>query len=189
MKNLKAEHFCSNPNNFPVDKYFQKGKGLGRRILIVGESPAENGWRKSGRAFYSLDGKLLATGKRLNELLAQFDLGVNICGFTELSKCFVGSDRKILIDCCRKCWTIFERQLSSCECKLIITLGVVPAKVVGEINDEDVKMGELKDIRICGKLYKLLPIYHPSPVNPHGRERNKEIFSKYRSQIFDLILH
>jgi uracil-DNA glycosylase family 4 len=189
VKNLKEEHFCSDPDKFPIDKYFQKGKGGGRRILIVGESPAENGWRKSGRAFYSPEGKLLASGKRLNELFAEFNLDVASCGFTELSKCFVGSNRKMLMDCCRKCWTIFERQIKNCDCRLIVTLGVIPAKVVSEINNENVRMGELKDIRINNNLYKLLPIYHPSPVNPHGRERNKMIFSKYKNQIFDLISH
>ena len=32
-------------------------------LLILGESPAKDGWIVSGRAFYNKDGKLQATGK------------------------------------------------------------------------------------------------------------------------------
>lgn len=187
MNVVEEEHFCSNVDKFPVDKYLQKGVGLGKNILVVGESPAENGWRKSGKAFYSPEGKLLATGRRLNELLSVFDLDVSTCGFTELSKCFIGKNRKILGDCCKKCWPIFEKQVGSGNYYLIITLGVIPAQIVGNILGEVIEMGVMKEIIIGKKQVKLLAIYHPSPANPFGREKNRKIFEKHEIEIRKLL--
>ncbi len=188
MKIIKEEHFCLDTDNFPLDKYFQTGGGLGERLLIVGESPAENGWRKSGKAFYSPEGKLLATGKRLNELLSMYDLDVSKCGFTELSKCFIGNNRKILGDCCKKCWPIFEKQVNRGDFHIIITLGVIPAQIIGDILGDVVEMGVLKKVEIGGRQIMLLPIYHPSPASPFGREKNRKIFEKYTKDIKSLIL-
>lgn len=182
------EHFCNCVDDFPTNRFFQLGEGKGSRLLIVGESPAENGWRKSGRAFYTPEGKLLATGKRLNELLERFDLDVKKCGFTELSKCFVGKNRKILGECCRKCWPIFIRQLSLGDYELIITMGVVTADIFGEMIDRELKMGEMEEVEISGKRRKVMPIFHPSPANPWGREKNKKIFNKYYKGIKDITL-
>ena len=39
------------------------------KILILGESPAKDGWIVSGKAFYNKDGKLQASGKILAKLL------------------------------------------------------------------------------------------------------------------------
>lgn len=187
MKIMNEEHFCSDTDNFPIDKYFQRGAGLGGGVLIVGESPAENGWRKSGKAFYSPEGRLLATGRRLNELLVEFDLDVSKCGFTELSKCFIGNNRKILGDCCKKCWPIFEKQVKNSDCSLLITLGVIPAKTLGEILGREIEMGKMTELFIGVKMRKLLPIYHPSPANPWGRQKNRQIFDKYRMELSKII--
>ena len=181
------EHFCDDVDNFPTEKYLQSGVGAGKRILIVGESPAENGWRKSGKAFYTSEGKLLPTGVRLNELLIEYSLEVSTCGFTELSKCYVGANRKILSDCCKKCWPILEKQINRGDYRLVITLGVIPAQIIAEILEKEINMGEMTEILIGGKMRKLLPIYHPSPVNPFGRAKNKQIFDKYRSEIREIL--
>ena len=182
------EHFCANIENFPLDRFFQSGIGYGKNVLIIGESPAENGWRKSGKAFYSPEGKLLATGKRLNELLAIFDLDVSNCGFTELSKCFVGTNRKILGNCCKKCWPICEKQITKEDSRLIITRGVIPAQIMGEILNSKIIMGELTKLFIAGITRTLLPLYHPSPANPNGREKNRMIVEKYRDELKSLII-
>lgn len=187
MSTAREEHFCLDIDNFPIDKYFQKGVDKGKKMLIVGESPAENGWRKSGKAFYSPEGKLLATGRRLNELLSIFDLDVSKCGFTELSKCFIGNNRKILGNCCKKCWPIFEKQVNRGNFQLIISLGVIPAQIIGDILGEVIEMGVLKKVKVDDRQIKLLPIYHPSPANPFGREKNRKIFEKYKKQIRTII--
>ena len=183
----REQHCCDDIDNFPLDKFFQKGKNRGERLLIVGESPAENGWRKTGKACYSPEGRLLATGARLNELLEEFGLSVENCGFTELSKCFLGKNRKKLDECCRKCWPILLKQLLGTEYRLIITLGVVTAKIFGELAGKDLEIGKSAIIELADKTRTVLPIYHPSPINPWGRERNRKIFAKYRVEIGECI--
>lgn len=181
------EHYCDQVEEFPAKKYFQKGRDRGEGIVIVGESPAENGWRKSGRACYTPEGKLLATGKRLNELLFPLGLNVETCGFTELTKCFVGKDRYLLKECSKKCWPIFAKQLKLSKAKLIILLGIKTSEIFNEINNTNFETGTINNFSIGKKEYAILPIYHPSPVNPHGREKNIRIFELNRAQIESII--
>ena len=80
----------------------KKGKS---KILILGESPAKDGWILSGRAFYNSEGKLQATGKVLNQLLILCGLTIDDINFTEVCKCII-ADRKKLRECCGNCKNI-----------------------------------------------------------------------------------
>jgi len=175
-------HVCNNINDFPLDKFHQLGIGKGENLLIVGESPAPNGWIVSGKACYRPDGKILPTGKRLNELLEPFDLSVEISGFTELSKCFV-SKRTELEDCSKKCWPIFLKQLSSKDYKILVILGVHTTHIFSKLINRDLVMGEIIDINLEGKNYKIFPIFHPSPINPTGHSKNVELFKREYSKL------
>lgn len=174
------EHFCQNPDSFPLKKFHQKGTGKGKSILIVGESPAENGWRKSGKAFYSPEGKILPTGKRLNQLLSRFSLSVEKCGFTELAKCFVGKNRKLLEKCSKSCWPIFLKQLKSADYKTIIILGARTLEIFNRLCKTEIKIGIISKAKIGNKYYFVLAIYHPSPINPYGQKRNQTIFNSIK---------
>lgn len=169
-------HYCDNPSEFPLEKFHQIGSGKGKGVLVVGESPAPNGWRLSGKACYDINGKLLATGNRLNEVLFIIGLTVEKCGFTELAKCYVGKDRKRLEKCCLGCWQIFVKQLESVNYKVIIILGVETLRIFNKLNNSNLKVGELTKSDVNGKEYWILPIFHPSPINPHGRKKNHTIF-------------
>ena len=70
----------------------KKGKS---RILVLGESPAKDGWIVSGKAFYNKDGKLQATGKVLQKLLNLCGLDIEDINFTECCKCVI-TDRSRL---------------------------------------------------------------------------------------------
>lgn len=170
------DHYCQSPDMFPLDKFHQLGKGRGRVVLIVGESPAANGWRVSGKAFYTPRGRFLPSGRRLNALLLPLGLSVETCGFTELVKCFVGKDKKRLANCCQGCWPIFVKQIKLTDYKLIIILGVKTLEIFNKINNSDLKTGIMSKFKIDDKEYSILPIYHPSPINPHGQRKNKLIF-------------
>ena len=65
------------------------------RILVLGESPAKDGWIVSKRAFYNKDGKFQASGKVLERLLNLVDLSIDDINFTEVCKCII-EDRKKL---------------------------------------------------------------------------------------------
>jgi len=184
---IEHEHHCQDIESYDLDLFFQEGQGLGAKVLILGESPAENGWRKSGRACYTLKGKLLPTGKRLNELLYPFDLSVETCAFTELAKCFVGKDRHLLLQCSQNCWPILIHQLESKNIELIIPLGVKTLEILNFLNSSDLKTGVLAKTAINGEEYLALPIYHPSPINSHGRQKNLDIFAKNKTSLHQLL--
>ena len=182
MKN----HVCNNIKDFPINKFHQSGTGKGRNLLIVGESPAPNGWIISGKACYRPDGKILPTGKRLNELLEPFGLSVENSGFTELSKCFV-SKRTELESCGKKCWPIFLNQIKNEDYKLLIILGVQTTHILSKIIDRNLIVGEIVEIELEEKKYKIFPIFHPSPVNPTGHSKNKVLFKSLYSSLKNIL--
>jgi uracil-DNA glycosylase len=122
----------------------------------------------------------------MNELLGPLGLSVEVCGFTELSKCYA-FDRKELSTCSKKCWPIFLNQIREKEYELLVILGVGTAKIFGGITGLSLPMGELACVTIEEKNYAILPIYHPSPINPHGRARNKDIVGKHAKELTRLL--
>jgi len=181
------EHYCENIENFPIDKFFQIGKDKGKKVLIVGEAPAPNGWRKSGKAFYTLNGKLLPTGKNLNILLETYELSVEKCSFTELVKFYVGKERKLLTACGGKCWPIFMRQVQSYDFAVLIILGVKTLELLNLYANSSLRMGEITDLEISNKRYTVLPIYHPSSISPIGHKNNLKIFEEHRKLLERLL--
>ena len=74
-------------------------------------------------------------------------------------------------------------QLRILNSKLIITLGEFPTR-----NLLNFKFSKFSDI--VGKIYeingyKVLPIYHPSPVSPNSYKGNVPIFDKIKNNVFD----
>ena len=41
-------------------------------------------------------------------------------------------------------------------------------------------VGKEFDVELGGKVYKLIPIYHPSPLNPKGYKNNVPIFERVK---------
>lgn len=179
-------HVCDDIASFPLEKFHQLGMGKGSKLLVVGESPSPNGWIVSGKACYTPKGKLLATGKRLNELLESLGISVENCGFTELSKCIV-EKRSELETCSEKCWPIFLEQLEAQDYKLIMLLGVLTTNTFSKLTDMTLEMGEVSVVQLNEKEYTVLPIFHPSPLNVSGQMKNKELFKRLYPQIQDLI--
>ena len=180
-------HVCHKIKKFPLDKFHQLGKDRGESVLIIGESPAPNGWIISGKACYKPDGKILATGKRLNDLLKPFNLSVEGVGFTELSKCFV-SKRSELETCSKKCWPIFLEQIKNKKYKLLIILGVKTTQIFSKLIEKELVVGELASITLQEKDYFVLPIFHPSPINPTGQSKNISLFKKYHLKIKKVLI-
>jgi uracil-DNA glycosylase family 4 len=189
------EHYCDDPANFPTDKFLQLGTGMGASVLIVGEAPARDGWRESGRAFYKVNGEMIPSGKNLNALLRDFDLSIEACGFTELVKCYVGKDRSLLRACGHKCWPIFKRQLQSHEFKLLILLGKETLTIFNREAETKLSVGKLETAKVLGSVHSVFPIYHPSGAHPiyyQGRYRqikelNQAFFDSARDELDSLL--
>lgn len=164
-----------------MKKFYQSGKGKGRNILFVGESPSPKGWYE-GYACRNKKGNLLPSGKRLNELLEIFGTSVDECGFAELCQRVV-NERKMLRSRAIKDWPEFLRSLHFSRCKLVVLLGAHTTEIFSELSEKLLAMGEIHTVKIGEKEYRVLPLYHPSPINPKNASRNRLIVAQNRKFI------
>lgn len=162
-------------DKFPDDVTVFLGKD--NDIVLVGEAPANNGWRKSHKLWIDLNGKVLPSGLVLQKLFDIIDRNIFETTFLESVKCYP-HERKNLKTCSSNCKNIMLEQLKILNPKLIITLGEFPTR-----NLLDFKFNKFADV--VGKIYevndyKILPIYHPSPISPKSYAGNIPIFEKLR---------
>ena len=72
-KEIHKCNLCGNMvEKFPNSKTVSIGKN--NDIVILGEAPANNGWRKSGVAWYDVNGKLLPSGVVMQKLLDELNI-------------------------------------------------------------------------------------------------------------------
>lgn len=160
---------------FPNDTTVFIGKD--NDIILVGEAPANNGWRKNHKLWKDVNGKILPSGVILQKLFDIIDRDIFDTSFLESVKCYP-LERKNLKICSKNCKNIMLEQLKILNPKLIITLGEFPTR-----NLLDFKFKKFVDV--VGNIYevngyKILPIYHPSPISPKSYSGNVPIFKKLR---------
>ena len=156
---------------FPNSKTVSFGKQ--KDIVIIGEAPANNGWRKSGIAWYDTNNKLLPSGVVLQKLLNLINLTIEDTFFLEAIKCYP-LDRKYLNKCGNNCKKFLFMQLEEINPKVILSLGDSATKAI-----LDFKYKKFSDV--VGKVFdvngfKVIPIYHPSPISPLSYKGNEGIF-------------
>lgn len=181
-------HNCKEIDSKPTSFFFQEGSSsVGKKILILGESLAKNGWVESGKAFYTTEGKIVPTGKRLNEELVLLNITLEECAFTEIAKCYIGKNRKQLSVCGNLCAKHFLAQLNQFKPTIILSLGVITKGVLEEIFKMNLPMGKITKVAQVNDSYLILPIYHPSPANPFGHGKNIKIISDLKSELGKLL--
>ena len=150
-------------------------------FIIIGESPAKDGWIESKRAFYNTKQKLQGSGRVLEKLLNLIGLSIPDIYFTECCKCII-TDRSKLEKCSKNCMPILIEQLNSLPCDIILTMGVHPTQAILQTKIKRFAdyVGRSFDIVLGSKNFKLIPIYHPSPLNPKGYKENVPIFEKIK---------
>lgn len=169
---------CSNMvEKFPNSKTVSLGKQ--KDVVILGEAPANNGWRKSGIAWYDINHKLLPSGVVLQKLLNLINLTIEDTYFIEAIKCYP-IDKKYLNKCSINCKKFLFMQLEEIKPKVILSLGYSATRTI-----LDVKYKRFSDV--VGKVfdvngYKVIPIYHPSPISPLSYKGNEEIFKNLNLQ-------
>lgn len=163
---------------FPNDKTYYWGEYTD--ILLVGEAPANNGWRKSHELWKDINGKVLPSGVVLQKLFDIIDRDIFKTSFIEAVKCFPVM-RKNLKTCSLNCRDIMERQIKVFNPRIIIALGEAPTRIL-----LDFKFNRFSDV--VGKFYevngyKILPIYHPSPISPKSLKGNIPIFEELKKYL------
>ncbi len=154
--------------------------GKNQDILLIGEAPANNGWRKSHKLWCDVNGKVLPSGVILQKLFDIIDRDIFDTAFLESVKCYP-KERKNLKICSKNCKNIMLEQINILNPKLIITLGEFPTR-----NILDFKFDKFADV--AGNIYevngfKVLPIYHPSPISPKSYKGNLPFFDKMKKEI------
>ena len=152
--------------------------GKDNDIVLIGEAPANNGWRKSHKLWKDVNDKVLPSGIILQRLFDIIDRNIFETTFLESVKCYP-LERKNLKTCSKNCKSIMLEQLQILNPKLIITLGEFPTR-----NLLDFKFDKFKEV--VGNIYevngyKILPIYHPSPISPKGYTGNEPIFQNLKN--------
>lgn len=171
---------CRLCGNLP--KLIEDSVQLGKtKFIIIGESPAKDGWIESKRAFYNVAGKLQGTGRVLEKLLNGIGLTINDIYFTECCKCII-ENRYNLEKCSENCMPILIEQLTSLPCDIIVTMGLHPTQALlkTKIKKFADYVGKEFEISLGNRKYKLIPIYHPSPLNPKGYKDNVSIFENIK---------
>lgn len=160
---------------FPNSKTVSIGKK--NDIVILGEAPANNGWRKSGIAWYDVNHKLLPSGVVLQKLLDEINLKIEDTYFLEAIKCYP-KNRKYLNKCSENCKKYLFKQLEIIKPKVVLSLGDAATKSILNIKYKKFSdvVGKVFDING----YKVIPIYHPSPISPMSYKGNIEIFKKIK---------
>ena len=166
---------------FPSSKTVSFGKR--RDIVILGEAPANNGWRKSGVAWYDINHKLLPSGVVLQKLLDLINLTIEDTFFLEAIKCYP-VDRKYLNKCGINCKKFLFMQLEEIKPKVILSLGDSATKTILDFKYKKFSevVGKVFDI----KGFKVIPIYHPSPISPLSYKGNEEIFKNLNIKEFEI---
>lgn len=146
-------------------------------ILLVGEAPANNGWRKSHKLWCDINGKVLPSGVVLQKLFDMIDRNIFDTTFLESVKCYP-LERKNLKDCSSNCKDIMLEQLKILNLKLIITLREFLTRNLlnFKFNKFAYLVGNIYEVNG----YKILPIYHPSPISPKSYKNNIPIFQKMK---------
>ena len=165
---------CGNLPKLTCDT-MKKGKS---RFLVLGESPAKDGWIQSGRAFYNSKGQFQASGKVLEKLLNLMGLTIEDINFTECCKCII-EDRRTLRKCTQNCREILYKQISKFEdADIILPMGQYPTEaVLGiKVNKLSDYIGKEFEIEFDGVKKIVIPIYHTSPASPLSYKGNESIF-------------
>lgn len=155
--------------------------GINKNIVILGEAPANNGWRKSGKVWYDVNNKLLPSGKVMQKLLDEIDCQLLDITFLEAIKCYP-KDRKYLNTCKKNCHDILSEQIEILNPKILLALGDTATKAILNIKYSKFSevVGKVFEKEINGKIIKVIPIYHPSPVSPLSYKGNLPIFQKLK---------
>lgn len=157
--------------------------GKNNDIVLIGEAPANNGWRKSHMLWKDINGKILPSGVILQKLFDIINKDIFETTFIESVKCYP-IERKSLKICSTNCKNIILKQLEILNPKLIITLGEFPTRNL--LSFKFKKFSEVVGNIYEVNGYKVLPIYHPSPISPKSYKGNLPIFEKLKNHMKEI---
>lgn len=151
---------------------------LGKKceILVVGEAPAKNGWRLTGKAWMNEKSKLVPTGKTLQKLLNIIGLNIDEISFMEVIKCYPERG-KVTKEHTDNCKDFCYKQIDILKPQIILSMGKYATEYLLGTNEKFSDMvGNIYSITISDSIYTVIPIYHTSPASPQSYKGNLDVF-------------
>ena len=174
---------CQKCRNVHSPAFYTVSLGEDCRILIVGEAPAKNGWRVTGKAWINEKGELVPTGKVLQKLLNEIGLNIFDIAFLEAIKCYpengkITNEQKI--NCKKYC----IQQIALLKPQIVLTMGKNATEyLLGKDVPFSKNIGNEFLLNTQLGSYKIIPIYHTSPVSPLSYKGNIEAFKHIKRLI------
>ena len=168
-----------------VEKFSGNSIYLGERtdILLIGEAPANNGWRKSGLLWRDINEKFVPSAKVLQKLLDPLEINILDISFVEAITCFP-VNRKNLKTTGANCREILNNCIQLLNPQIIIPLGEHPTRILLNTKDKFSEIvGVKRTITIGEDNYNVMPIYHPSPISPKSYKDNVPIFEHIKREL------
>lgn len=171
---------CSNCKNAHSPAFFTVSFGADCRILVIGEAPAKNGWRITGKAWINEKGELVPTGKTLQKLLNEIGLDISDITYMEAIKCYPEGGRvtkEQQINCRYFC---FE-QIGLLKPQIILSMGKYATEyLLGNDHKFSDLVGKQMFLNTNYGHFIVVPIYHTSPASPASYKGNIEAFRKIK---------
>lgn len=152
-------------------------------ILVVGEAPAKNGWRLTGKAWMNEKGNLVPTGKILQKLLNGIGLDIDEISYMEAIKCYPEKG-KIKKEHTNNCKDFCYKQIDILKPQIILSMGKYATEyLLGSKEKFSDMVGNIYSMIISNSSYTVIPIYHTSPASPLSYKGNMEVFNKIKNLI------
>lgn len=149
-------------------------------ILIVGEAPAKNGWRLTGKAWINEKGNLVPTGKILQKLLNGIGLDIDDISYMEAIKCYPEKGN-ITKENVQNCKDFCYKQIDILKPQIILSMGKYATEYLLGIEEKFSDMvGNIYSMTILNNIYTVIPIYHTSTASPLSYKGNLEVFKKIK---------
>lgn len=147
-------------------------------ILVIGEAPAKNGWRLTGKAWINEKGNLVPTGKTLQKLLNKIGLDIDDVSYMEAIKCYPDNGKVTkaqTINCKQYCY----EQIDILKPQIILSMGKYATEFLIGIEKKFSDMvGNTYSMDTSNGSYTVIPIYHTSPASPLSYKGNLEVFER-----------
>lgn len=175
--------------NCSMESYFEHDSvhfGNNCELLFIGEAPARNGWRITGKAWYNPKGELVPSGKIFSKLLKIINVELEDTTFVEAVKCYP-KNGKIIKKYTDNCISFLSRQLKLLDPLVVIPMGVNATKILFNKDIEFFEVvGKFSKVEIDGTNFLVFPIYHPSPISPKSLKDNVPIFKTLEKFLLDI---
>ena len=174
---------CKKCSNVHAPAFETVSLGKQCDILVIGEAPAKNGWRLTGKAWINEKGDLVPTGRTLQKLLNGIGLDIDDISYLEPLKCYPEKG-KVTKEQSVNCKHYCLEQIDLLRPRIILSMGKYATEfLLGTKKKFSDMVGNIYSMSTLDGSYTVIPIYHTSPASPLSYKGNLEVFEMIKELI------